>query len=102
MSRSPDPPLTVRCPDCGAALEIDVASGEVLSHRATARAEPADFDSLLARVDEGKRSAERIFEQQLRGLDDRDRVMEEKFRRALERVEEEDDGQPPPRPWDLD
>ena len=33
---------------------------------------------------------------------DRERLLEEKFRAALQRAEEEPDDGPPPRPFDLD
>lgn len=101
MSRSAPSPLTVRCPDCDSILEIDGATGEVLAHRPATRDSAADFDQLLAGLDEGRARAERVFEQQVRSFEDRDRLMEEKFRRALERAES-DDSAPAPRPWDLD
>ncbi|MEM1180842.1 MAG: hypothetical protein AAGM22_21030 [Acidobacteriota bacterium] len=96
--------FTVACPDCGSELEIDAATGKVLSHRSKSksRGPKADFDSLLAGIDDSKNRAEEIFRQELSALDDRDRVMEEKFKRALERAEEEDDGKAPERPWDFD
>lgn len=96
--------LLVRCPGCGGELQVDAATGEVLAHR-PARAErppSKDFDALLAGVGESKKHAESVFEREMGALKDRDRILEEKFRKALERAEEEDDGTPPPRPWDLD
>jgi hypothetical protein len=35
-------------------------------------------------------------------MKDRDRLLEEKFKQALERAKEEPDDVPPPRPFDLD
>ena len=95
--------LILRCPDCGCELRVDTATGQVLSHRSAGSRSPAkDFDSLLAGIDEGKKRADEVFRQEVAALDDRERLLEEKFRRAFERVEEEDDGSPPVRPWDLD
>ena len=70
---------------------------------AKAESKPSkDLDALLAGLGESKQHAESVFEREMGALKDRDRLMEEKFRKALERAEEEDDGEPPPRPWDLD
>ena len=102
MSR-PDT-FTVSCPDCGSEMLIDAATGKILNHRSAAKEKSpkADFDSLMAGLESSKSRAENIFRQELSALEDRDRLMEEKFKRALERAEDEDDGQPPVRPWDLD
>lgn len=96
--------LLVRCPDCGGELQVDSATGEVLSHRsAKAETPPSkDFDALLAGLGESKQHAESVFEREMGALKNRDRLMEEKFRKALERAEKEDDGEPPVRRWDLD
>ena len=94
---------TVCCHDCGSDLVIDAATGQVLSHRTAKKAAPTkDFDTLLAGIDDAKSRADTLFQQELEALDDRDRLMEEKFREALSRAETEDDGKPPVRPWDLD
>lgn len=94
----------VPCPDCGADIAIDKATGAVLYHRSAPQAAnpEKDFDALLAGIDESKARANDIFEREVSALDDRDRLMEEKFRAAMLRAEEEDDGSPPVRPWDLD
>ena len=92
------------CPDCQADIAIDRATGAVLYHRsAPAQADPEkNFDALLAGIDESKERANDIFQREVSALKDRDRLMEEKFREAMRRAEEEDDGKPPVRPWDLD
>ena len=99
-----DRKLTVRCPDCGSDLVIDGATGEVLSHR-KAKQPPAggkDFDTLLKGLDEEKSRAEDIFAREVAAHKDRDRLLEEKFREAMRRAEEEPDEGPPVRPFDLD
>ena len=95
---------TISCPDCGTDITVDVATGEVLFHK-SARRKPAggkDFDQLLAGLDESKDRASEIFEREVSALEDRDRLMEEKFREAMRRAEEEPDLERPLRPWDLD
>lgn len=95
--------FTVSCPDCGSEMQIDAATGKILTHRSSGKeTTKANFDSLMAGLETSKSRAEDIFRQELSALEDRDRLMEEKFKRALERAEDEDDGQPPVRPWDLD
>jgi hypothetical protein len=96
--------ITARCPDCGSELVIDAATGEVLSHR-RAKQPPAggkDFDALLQDLDEGKARAEDVFQREVAAMKDRDRLLEEKFREAMRRAEEEPDEKPPPRPFDFD
>jgi hypothetical protein len=96
--------LTVRCPECESDLVVDAATGEVLSHRPPKRA-PAggkDLDSLLKGLDEDRAKAEDVFQREVAAMKDRDRLLEEKFREALRRAEEEPDQGPPRRPFDLD
>ncbi len=96
--------LRVRCPDCESELVIDAATGEVLSHKKPKEA-PAggkDFESLLAGLDQDKARAEELFERGKAAHADRERLLDEKFRAAMKRAEEEPDEAPPKRPFDLD
>ncbi len=95
--------LSVSCPDCGCDLTVDRVTGQVLFHKSAPEA-PAggqDFDQLLAGLDESKERAEDVFEREVTAFKDRDRLMEEKFREAMRRAEEEPDDEPPLRPWEL-
>jgi hypothetical protein len=96
--------LPVRCPECGSDLVVDAATGEVLSHRRPKQplAGGKDLDSLLHGLDQDKARAESIFDREVAAMKDRDRLLEEKFREALKRAEEEPDEGPPRRPFDLD
>lgn len=96
--------LTVTCPDCGCELKIDLATGTVLHHRAAKRpvAGGHNFDDLLQGLDDQKARAEAIFEREKVAYKDRDRLLEEKFREAMKRAEEDPDEGPPLRPFDLD
>jgi hypothetical protein len=96
--------LTAQCPECNSELVIDAATGQILSHRAPKRplAGGKDFDSLLKGLDEDKAKAEDVFQREVAALKDRDRLLEEKFREAMKRAEEDPDTGPPPRPFDLD
>jgi hypothetical protein len=96
--------LTVRCPECNSDLVVDAATGQILSHRR--QKQPIgggkDFDALFQSLDEEKARAEDTFAREVAALKDRDRILEEKFREALRRAEEDPDEGPPPRPFDLD
>ena len=94
----------LRCPECGAHLVVDAATGEVLFHKRPkgAAAGGKDFDHLLAELKEEKSQAEEIFEREVEALKDRDRLLEERFEEALRQAEDDPDDRPPPRPFDLD
>ena len=96
--------ITVRCPECNSDLVVDTETGEILSHRRAKQplAGGKDFDALLKGLDEDKARAEDVFAREVAALKDRDRLLEEKFREAMRRAEEDPDEGPPPRPFDLD
>lgn len=60
-----------------------------------------DFDALLKGLDDDKARAEETFEREKAAFADRDRLLEEKFKEAMKRAEEEPD-LPPKRPFDFD
>ncbi len=96
--------LTVTCPECGGELKIDTATATVLHHRAAKRplAGGHSFDDLLQGLDDQKARSEAVFEREKAAYKDRDRLLEEKFREAMKRAEEDPDDGPPLRPFDLD
>jgi hypothetical protein len=96
--------LQLRCPDCGSDLTIDAETGEVLFHRKAKEpiAGGKDFDALFADLETQRNRADEIFEREKAAFGDRDRLMEEKFREAMKRAEEDPDQGPPKRPFDLD
>ncbi len=96
--------LTLRCPECQSHLVVDVRTGEILFHKPH-RSRPAggkDFDELLSDLDKDKGHAEEVFNREISALEDRDRLLEDKFREALKNAEESPEDEPPPRPFDLD
>jgi len=101
---SESPKLSIRCPDCGSDLVVDAATGEVLSHRRPKQplAGGKDLDSLLQGLDQDKARAEDVFQREVAAMKDRDRLLEEKFKEAVRRAEENPDQGRPPRPFDLD
>jgi hypothetical protein len=49
-----------------------------------------------------KAKAEDVFQREVAAMKDRDRLLDEKFREAVKRAEEDPDEGPPRRPFDLD
>jgi len=95
--------LSIRCPDCDSELVVDRATGAILSHR-KAKEPPGggkSFESLFADLDAQKASAEDRFEREKAAFADRDRLLEEKFKEAMKRAEDEPD-EPLRRPFDYD
>lgn len=106
MTDAPDgrSPLRVRCPDCGCALLVDRDTGALLEH-VSRQSKPAggrSLEDLMGEAERQKAAAEARFDQESRALEDQDRVLEEKFRRALERAESEPGDERPERPFDFD
>lgn len=85
-------------------MVIDAATGEILIHKSAQKgpARGQKFEDLLAGLDHQKAEAEETFAREVAAHKDRDRLLEEKFRAALERAKEDPDDAPPPRPFDLD
>lgn len=101
---SKDGKLNIRCPECGSDLVIDQTTGEVLFHKA-AKAPVAggkDFDALFADLDSSKERADQVFDREVAAMKDRERLLEEKFKEAMEKAKEAPDDELPPRPWELD
>lgn len=101
---SPKERFQITCPECGGSITVDAATGEILAHRpAGKKASPGkDFDSLFAGLGESKSRAEEVFEQQVAAVKNHDRLMDEKFREAMKRAEEDPQEGPPARPWDFE
>ncbi|MEZ5330697.1 MAG: hypothetical protein R2991_01290 [Thermoanaerobaculia bacterium] len=96
--------LTLSCPECGSRLVVDRATGAVLSHRPAAPTEGGkkSFESLLDDLDRERSEAEEVFAREVAALEDRDRLLEERFREAMESAGDLDDDRPPPHPFDYD
>ena len=96
--------LNLRCPGCKAELVVDASTGAILHHREH-RGPPAggkSFEDLLEDLDQRKERAEQLFGQSQAEHDDRERLLEERFREAMKRAEDEPDEEPPRRPFDFD
>ena len=88
------------CPCCEASIVVDRISGEVLLHKAKERKGGGSLESMVAGLDAQKSEMEKKFEREIASQKDRSRILEEKFREAMERAEKSD--KPVINPMDLD
>ena len=90
----------ITCPCCEAAIVVDRISGEVLLHKAKERKAGGSLESMVAGLESQKSEMEKKFEREIASQKDRSRILEEKFREAMERAEKSD--KPVINPMDLD
>lgn len=77
----------ITCPCCEATIIVDRVSGEVLLHRAREVRTGGSLESMVAGLETQKSEAAKRFERQLESQKDRARILEEKFKEALQRAE---------------
>jgi len=88
------------CPCCEALIVIDRLSGEVLIHKAKEKKSGQSLESMVSNLATQKSEMEKFFEKQMESQKDRSRILEEKFKEAMERADKSD--KPPINPMDLD
>src|SRR5437763_14307545 len=88
------------CPCCEATVVVDRLSGEVLLHKAKEKRTTGSLESMVAGLDAQKSELEKKFEREMAGQKDRSRILDEKFKEAMERAEKSD--KPVVNPMDLD
>ena len=81
----------ILCPCCSATLVIDRVSGEVLLHKAKETRVTGSLESMVAGLESQKSEAAKKFDKQIESQKDRSRILEEKFKEALERAEKSDE-----------
>lgn len=92
--------FTIICPCCDATLVIDAQTGAIISHEEK-RKPLASFDDLAKAQQQQKQTRDQIFAQELGSQKDRDRILEEKFREAMKRADQDKD-KPFRNPLDMD
>ena len=91
----------INCPCCDALLVVDRLSGEILLHKAKETKGPGgSLESMVQSLETQKSEAAKRFEKQLESQKDRARILDERFKEAMQRAEKDD--KPPVNPFDLD
>ena len=90
----------VTCPCCEATIVVDRVSGQVLLHKAKEKRVGGSLESMVAGLQSQKSEMEKKFDRELASQKDRARLLEEKFREAMQRAEKSDEK--PINPMDLD
>ena len=82
----------ITCPCCESTIVVDRISGEVLLHKVKEKRGPGgSLESMVAGLESQRSEAEKRFEKQLESQRDRSRILEEKFKEALQRAEKSDE-----------
>ncbi len=92
--------LTVVCPGCQGELTIDTATSAVVWHQPAPPAPHRSLGDMVKELDAKRHEVAERLERERRALPDRARVLEEKVKESLKRVDP--DAPPPVRPIDLD
>ena len=90
----------INCPCCDATIIIDRNSGDVLLHKVKEKRAGGSLESMVAGLESQKSEMEKKFEREIASQKDRGRILEEKFKEAMERAEKSD--KPVINPMDLD
>lgn len=92
--------FTIICPCCEATLTIDAQTGAMLAHEEKKKV-LGSFEDLKGNLVKQKEARDNIFAQEMSSMKDRERLLEEKFKEAMKRAENEPNT-PFKNPLDLD
>ena len=93
--------LNVTCSCCGAVLLVDRQTGQVIWHEAKGKkTEQKTMKEMVDILEVQRRETAEKFERERQALKDRGRILEEKVKESMKRVDKTE--KPPLRPVDLD
>lgn len=81
----------ITCPCCEATIVIDRLSGEILLHKAKETKSSLSLEAMVSNLDTQKSDAAKRFDKQIESQKDRSRILEERFKEAMERAEKDKD-----------
>lgn len=94
--------IEVACPDCGAMLKIDAATGVMVSHTPAPRKRMfEDLETAAKAMREQDERKESIFRQSIEAEKNKEDLFEKKFAEALRKAKDAPEGKPL-REFDLD
>jgi hypothetical protein len=102
MAKAKEKTFEVVCPDCGAMLKIDAATGLLVSHTPAPRKRMfEDLETAAKAMREQGERTESIFRQSVDAERNKEDLFEKKFAEALKKAKDLPDGKPI-RDFDLD
>ena len=102
MTKKKEEIFEVACPDCGAMLKIDAATGALVSHTPAPRKRMfEDLETAAQAMREQDERKESIFRQSVEAEKNKEDLWEKKFAEALRKAKDAPDGKPL-RDFDLD
>src|SRR5208337_1380286 len=103
MAKNKDKTFEVACPDCGAMLKIDAATGLVVSHTSAPRKRMfEDLETAAKAMREHGERTESIFRQSVDAEKNKADLLEKKFAEAMRKAKDAPDEGKPFREIDLD
>jgi hypothetical protein len=102
MAKKKENTFEVACPDCGAMLKIDAATGLVVGHTPAPRKRMfEDLETAAQAMREQDDRKESLFRQSVEAEKNKEDLFEKKFAEALRKAKDAPDGKPL-RDFDLD
>ena len=102
MAKTKETTFEVACPDCGAMLKIDAATGLVVSHTSAPRKRMfEDLETAAKAMREHDERKESIFRQSVDAEKNKEDLFDKKFAEALKKAKDAPAGKPL-RDFDLD
>jgi hypothetical protein len=102
MAKEKDKTFEVACPDCGAMIKIDAATGLLVSHTSAPRKRMfEDLETAAKAMREQDERKESIFRQSIDAEKNKEDLLEKKFAEALRKAKDAPEGKPL-RDFDLD
>ena len=92
--------FSVICPCCEATLVVDAQTGAILAHEEKKKVH-GSFEDLKGELNKQKELRDQLFSQEMSSMKDRERLLDEKFKEAMKRAEDDKD-LPFKNPLDLD
>jgi uncharacterized protein YPO0396 len=90
----------ITCPCCESTIVVDRITGDVLLHKQKQTKVSGTLESMVSNLEVQKTEAAKRFDRQLDAQKDRGRILEERFKEALERADKSDT--PYKNPLDMD
>lgn len=95
MAKSNEPTFEVACPDCGAMIKVDAATGLVVSHTPAPRKRMfEDLATAAQHMRDQDERKESIFRQSVEAEKNKTDLLEKKFAEALRKAKDAPEGRP--------